>query len=39
MTDLLTELTSRGLVHDATPGLAARLAKGPITGYVGSNPT
>ena len=39
MTDLLTELTSRGLVHDATPGLAARLAKGPITGYVGFDPT
>jgi tyrosyl-tRNA synthetase len=39
MTDLLTELSSRGLVHDATPGLAARLAKGPITGYVGFDPT
>ena len=39
MTDLLAELSSRGLVHDATPGLAARLAKGPITGYVGFDPT
>jgi tyrosyl-tRNA synthetase len=39
MTDLLAELSCRGLVHDATPGLAARLAKGPITGYVGFDPT
>ncbi|MEO8448377.1 MAG: tyrosine--tRNA ligase [Gemmatimonadota bacterium] len=36
---LLTELTSRGLVHDATPGLADRLSQGPITGYVGFDPT
>ena len=37
--NLLTELTSRGMVHHATPGLAERLARGPITGYVGFDPT
>jgi tyrosyl-tRNA synthetase len=39
MTDLLATLTSRGMVHDATPGLADRLAQGPITAYVGFDPT
>jgi tyrosyl-tRNA synthetase len=39
MTTLLDELTWRGLVHDQTPGIAGRLAKGPITGYVGFDPT
>jgi tyrosyl-tRNA synthetase len=37
--ELLRELTWRGLLHDQTPGLAARLAQGPITGYVGFDPT
>lgn len=39
MTTLLDELTWRGLVEDLTPGLAERLASGPITGYVGFDPT
>jgi tyrosyl-tRNA synthetase len=39
MPTLLTELSARGLLHDATPGLAERLAQGPITGYVGFDPT
>lgn len=39
MPTLLDELTWRGLVHDHTPGLRERLAKGPITGYVGFDPT
>lgn len=39
MTDLLSVLTARGLVHEATPGLAERLRQGPITGYVGFDPT
>ena len=39
MSNLLTELTDRGFVHDATPGLADRLTSGPITGYVGFDPT
>src|SRR6188472_4248620 len=39
MPDLLTTLTDRDLVHDVTPGLAARLAAGAITGYVGFDPT
>lgn len=39
MADVLSLLQSRGLVHDHTPGLAARLAAGPITGYVGFDPT
>ena len=39
MSDLLTELQSRGMVQDHTPGLAARLARGPVTAYVGFDPT
>jgi tyrosyl-tRNA synthetase len=39
MKTLLDELTWRGLVHDQTPGIARRLAQGPITGYVGFDPT
>ncbi len=39
MSDLLARLSERGMVHDATPGLAARLAQGPITGYCGFDPT
>ncbi len=36
---LLDHLAARGLVQDATPGLADRLANRPITGYVGFDPT
>ena len=32
-------LSERGLVQDSTPGAAERLAAGPITGYVGFDPT
>ena len=39
MDALLEELTWRGMIHDVTPGLAGRLAKGPITGYGGFDPT
>jgi tyrosyl-tRNA synthetase len=39
MPTLLDELTSRGLVHDQTPGLKDRLAQGAIAGYVGFDPT
>jgi len=39
MVNLALELTRRGLLHDATPGLEERLATGPITGYVGFDPT
>ena len=39
MASLLQLLTERGLVHDATPGLAARLGRGPITAYAGFDPT
>ncbi len=39
MTDLLKTLAERGFVQDATPGLAERLAQGPITGYIGFDPT
>lgn len=39
MNPLQQTLTARGMVHDATPDLAARLAAGPITGYVGFDPT
>ena len=39
MPSLLDVLSERGLTQDATPGLAARLAQGPITAYVGFDPT
>jgi tyrosyl-tRNA synthetase len=39
MPTLIEELTPRGLVHDATPGLQDRLAQGPIKAYVGFDPT
>src|SRR5688500_18814892 len=39
MNELLKTLTARGLLQDATSGLDARLEKGPITGYVGFDPT
>ena len=39
MAHLLAELTARGFVQDATPGLADRLRAGPLTAYVGFDPT
>ncbi len=39
MSHILDVLSGRGMVHDATPGLAERLAAGPITAYVGFDPT
>ncbi|HEX6644712.1 MAG TPA: tyrosine--tRNA ligase [Gemmatimonadales bacterium] len=39
MSSLHDILSERGLVHDATPGAAERLAAGPIAGYVGFDPT
>jgi tyrosyl-tRNA synthetase len=39
MPTLFDALTERGLVHDATPDLKKRLAAGPVTGYVGFDPT
>ncbi|HEX6617118.1 MAG TPA: tyrosine--tRNA ligase [Gemmatimonadales bacterium] len=39
MIDLLDLLQDRGFVQDATPGLAERLREGPITAYVGFDPT
>ncbi|MEO6057543.1 MAG: tyrosine--tRNA ligase [Gemmatimonadales bacterium] len=39
MSDLLELLGARGFVQDATPGLADRLRRGPITAYVGFDPT
>jgi tyrosyl-tRNA synthetase len=39
MPTLIDELTPRGLIAEVTPGLAERLAQGPITGYVGFDPT
>jgi len=39
MATLLDEFTARGLVHDATPHLAERLGSGPVTAYVGFDPT
>jgi tyrosyl-tRNA synthetase len=39
MKSLLDELAWRGLIYDTTPGLAERLTKGPLTGYVGFDPS
>jgi tyrosyl-tRNA synthetase len=39
MSSLLQLYTNRGFFQDATPGLAARLAQGPITAYIGFDPT
>jgi tyrosyl-tRNA synthetase len=39
MTGLLAELTWRGFVHHATPGLEAHLAYRPVTVYCGFDPT
>ncbi len=39
MSDLLQIYSDRGFLQDATPGLAARLRQGPITAYVGFDPT
>jgi len=39
MTTLLDVLQPRGFVHDVTPGLADRLTRGPVAGYVGFDPT
>jgi tyrosyl-tRNA synthetase len=39
MTDLLNTLRARGFVQDVTPGLADRLGGGPLTAYVGFDPT
>ncbi|MDH4043108.1 MAG: tyrosine--tRNA ligase [Gemmatimonadota bacterium] len=36
---LLDQLAWRGLLQDQTPGLAERLARGPIIGYAGFDPT
>src|SRR5216110_2989398 len=38
-TDVLKELEWRGFVQQATPGLAAHFAKGPVTVYCGFDPT
>ena len=39
MTSLFETLQARGFVHDATPACADRLSAGPVTGYVGFDPT
>src|SRR5258706_7300131 len=37
--NVLQELAWRGFVQQATPGLAAHFAKGPVTAYCGFDPT
>ena len=39
MNELLKTLTARGLFQDATAGLDRRLTEGPLTAYVGIDPT
>jgi tyrosyl-tRNA synthetase len=37
--DFLDDLRRRGLVHEATPDLETALRAGPLTGYIGFDPT
>ncbi len=37
--NFLEELKWRGMLHDSTPGVAEHLAQGPVTGYIGFDPT
>ena len=39
MNELLKTLTARGLLQDSTAGLDQRLDQGPVTAYVGLDPT
>jgi tyrosyl-tRNA synthetase len=39
MATIIEELKARDFLQDVTPGLAERLKQGPITGYVGFDPT
>src|SRR3954469_4070169 len=39
MTDLLSTLAARGFLQEVTPGLEGRLRAGPITAYIGFDPT
>ena len=39
MSGFFEQLSRRGLVQDATPGAAERLNAGPVTAYVGFDPT
>ena len=39
MANLFDELTWRGILYDATPGLADLLASQHVTGYIGFDPT
>jgi tyrosyl-tRNA synthetase len=39
MPELIKTLTARGLLQDSTAGLADRLRQGPLTAYVGLDPT
>jgi tyrosyl-tRNA synthetase len=39
MTNLITTLAERGFIQDLTPGAEARVAAGPVTGYIGFDPT
>ena len=37
--DLFEELAWRGMVSESTDGLRDALAAGPVTGYIGFDPT
>ena len=39
MKNFFTELKWRGMIHDVTPGTEEELAKGPMSAYVGIDPT
>jgi tyrosyl-tRNA synthetase len=39
VSDFLSELQWRGLIHDATPGLEQHLKSGVVRGYIGFDPT
>ena len=39
MKNFVEELTWRGMIHNITPGTEEALAKGPMSAYVGIDPT
>ena len=37
--NFIEELRWRGMLQDMTPGIDGELAEGPVTGYIGFDPT
>ena len=37
--NFIEELKWRGMIHDVTPGTEQKLLEGPVSGYIGFDPT